>query len=184
MALVGIILAFFFIVVYFAHHYRTNPIQIPIPLPSSSISGLPMRLRIPVISVDAIVEHVGLIPDGSMDIPKNPNNVAWFSFGKIPGENGSAVIDGHYGIKDGKGSVFDTLYKVRKGDLIYVENDKGVIVSFAVHEIRNYESGADAASVFASSDGKSHLNLITCEGVWDDSQKSYSQRLVVFADKE
>jgi len=36
----------------------------------------------------------------------------------------------------------------------------------------------------ASSDAKAHLNLITCEGVWDKVSKSYSKRLVVFTDRE
>jgi hypothetical protein len=32
--------------------------------------------------------------------------------------------------------------------------------------------------------GKVHLNLITCGGVWDKVGKSYSNRIVVFADME
>jgi len=35
-----------------------------------------------------------------------------------------------------------------------------------------------------SNDGKAHLNLITCAGVWDEVEKSHSSRLVVFADME
>jgi hypothetical protein len=37
--------------------------------------------------------------------------------------------------------------------------------------------------VFASNDGGAHLNLITCAGEWNKGKKSYSERLVVFADK-
>ena len=146
--------------------------------------GLPVRLKIPSINIDAPVEYAGLTPDGAMDVPKERANVAWFNLGPRPGENGSAVVAGHYGWKNGKSSAFDNLYKLRKGDKLYIEDDKGAIVSFVVRESRRYDPNADASDVFGSSDGKSHLNLITCEGVWDKVSKTYSKRLVVFTDKE
>jgi hypothetical protein len=37
-------------------------------------------------------------------------------------------------------------------------------------------------TLFLGSNDKAHLNLITCDGVWDVTKKSYSKRLVVFAD--
>lgn len=145
---------------------------------------LPARLKIPSINVDALVEYAGLTPDGTMDAPKSPDDVAWFEAGPSPGENGSAVISGHYGWKNRKASAFDNLYKLRKGDKLYIENDDGEVISFVVRESRRYDPKADASDVFSSSDGKSHLNLVTCEGVWDKVSGSYSKRLVVFADKE
>lgn len=147
-------------------------------------SGIPMRLKIPGIDVDAAVEYVGVTPDGAMDIPKSQDNAAWFELGQRPGENGSAVIAGHYGWrKNGKPSAFDNLYKLRKGDKLYIEDDKGAIITFVVRESRRYDPNADASDVFDSSDGKAHLNLVTCEGVWDEVAGSYSKRLVVFTDK-
>ncbi len=146
--------------------------------------GLPVRLKIPKIKVDAAIEYVGLVSDGSIDNPKSPGDAAWFAIGPLPGESGSAVIDGHYGWKNGKAAVFDNLYKLRKGDRLFVEDYNGVITSFVMMGSRRYDPKADASSVFDSSDGKAHLNLITCEGVWDKVSKSYSERLVVFADKE
>lgn len=151
---------------------------------STSSVAFPVRLFIPKINVNAVVEYVGLTPDGNMDVPKERSHVAWFNLGPAPGEYGNAVMDGHYGINNRQASVFDDLHKLRKGDVISVENDKGMTVSFVVRESRRYDPNADASSVFASSDGKSHLNLITCEGDWDTSTRQYSQRLVVFADKQ
>jgi LPXTG-site transpeptidase (sortase) family protein len=112
-------------------------------------------------------------------------NTAWFNQSPRPGESGNAIITGHYGYwKNGKSTVFNNLNKLRKGDKIYVVDEKGVVVNFVVREIRNYNPDAVASDVFFSNDNKSHLNLITCEGVWNKVSKSYSQRLVVFADKE
>lgn len=154
-------------------------------LSSDEAVSAPARLKIPGINVDAVVESVGLTSGGAMDMPKNPDEVAWFNLGTRPGENGSAVIDGHYGTwKNGQGSVFDNLYKLRPGDKVYIEDDGGATATFVVRESRSYDPNAEAVDVFSSSDGKSHLNLITCEGTWNKNSKSYSQRLVVFTDKE
>ncbi|MFA6322533.1 MAG: class F sortase [Candidatus Buchananbacteria bacterium] len=150
-------------------------------LPASS---MPTRLKIPKINVDASLEPVGLTTDGAMDVPKNQDSVAWLKLGPRPGEIGSAVMAGHYGWKDQKPSAFDNLYKLRQGDKLYVENDQGETISFVVHNIRRYKQDDKIANVFHSNDKKSHLNLITCEGTWNDISKSYPIRLVVFCDKE
>lgn len=146
--------------------------------------GEPLRLTIPALKINAGVEPVGLADDGTVGVPKNQNNVAWLNIGPRPGEDGSSIITGHYGWKDNKPSVFDNLYKLRKDDKIYVEDVDGKITAFVVRENRRYDAMADASAVFASEDGGAHLNLITCEGAWDDDTKSYPSRLVVFADKE
>jgi len=145
----------------------------------------PVRLKIPGINVDAPLRPVGLDSAGAMEAPKGPDDVVWFEPGPYPGEEGSAVIAGHYGHwKNGSGSVFDNLNKLSKGDKIYIEDGKGATITFVVRESRSYDPNADAGDVFDSNDGKSHLNLITCEGIWNKDSKSYSQRRVVFADKE
>lgn len=118
-----------------------------------------------------------------MDVPKSPANVAWFSAGTRPGDVGSAVIDGHFGWRDGLPAAFDGLQKVRVGDLIHVRDREGVVTTFVVRETKTYREDESAARVFNSTDGKAHLNLITCEGAWNADTNSYSNRLVVFSDK-
>lgn len=145
---------------------------------------LPVRLRIPVISVDTLIEQAGLTPLGAMEVPKGPADVAWFRFGAHPGEDGTAVIAGHYGWKNNTPAVFDNLYKLHQGDKLFVEDERGGVTVFVVRELRVYEENNDASTVFTSSDEKSHLNLITCQGVWNKTKKSYGSRLVVFTDKE
>ena len=147
-------------------------------------SSLPARLRIPKINVNAKLEHVGLTPSGAMDSPLGPDNVAWFNLGPIPGNIGSSVIDGHSGWKDNLPAVFDNLNKLSKGDKIYVEDEKGITVTFVVREIKTYDKNANASDVFYSDDGRVHLNLITCSGAWDKIIGNSSTRLVVFSDIE
>ena len=147
-------------------------------------SGLLVRLIIPKINVDAAIEYVGLTSQGAMGVPAGPTDVAWFDLGPRPGENGSAVIAGHEGWKDNIQAVFDNLYKLQIGDKIYVEDENGSTTTFVVREMQTYGENQDFSDVFRSSDGKAHLNLITCAGAWNKAQKSYSNRLVVFTDKE
>ena len=152
--------------------------QAPIT-PSASV-----RIKIPAIMVDAAIEAVALASDGSMDTPKGPAEVGWYSLGQRPGEQGSAVMTGHFGWRDSIPAVFDNLSKLQIGDKVYVEDKNKVAIIFVVRELRMYDKNEDAEMVFRSSDGKSHLNLITCEGNWDKNAKSYSNRLVVFTDKQ
>lgn len=146
--------------------------------------GLPMRLKIPIINIDSNFIPVGLTSDGAMDVPKNPAEVAWLDLGPRPGQIGAAVIAGHYGWKNNMPAVFDNLHKLRAGDKIFVEDNNGIDIAFIVRETRVYDKNEIATDVFGSSDGKAHLNLITCIGAWNKSEKTNSERLVVFADKQ
>jgi LPXTG-site transpeptidase (sortase) family protein len=147
-------------------------------------SAPPFRLTIPSINVDAPVESVGLTPRGAVDSPKEPANAAWFNLGPRPGDQGSAVIDGHFGWKDNVPAVFDNLAALQAGDKVYVEDADGVTTTFVVRELRTYDPNDATDAVFRSGDGKAHLNLITCGGLWDEASKSYAKRLVVFTDKD
>ena len=146
--------------------------------------ALPVQLKIPKINIDTAIEHVGLTSSGAMDVPKDPTQVAWFNHGPRPGEVGSAVISGHYRWKNNTPVIFNDLHLLQKGDRVSVVDAAGVTTTFLVREVRVYGLHDNAAGVFTSSDGKAHLNLITCQGVWDNVKKSYLQRLVVFTDKE
>ena len=119
-----------------------------------------------------------------MDIPRDDDNAAWFQLGPRPGELGSAIIDGHYGVwENGKVSIFNNLHALKQGDPIYIEDEAGMVLTFLVRESRIYGETDNAPDIFVSRDGKSHLNLITCQGIWDSARKDYPNRLVVFADR-
>lgn len=142
--------------------------------------GLPLRIIVPAIGVNASVQHVGLTFEGKMDVPSNITDVAWFELGSYPGEKGSAVIAGHINGESGEDGVFSNLYKLKKGDRIYIEDDRGVSTTFEVQESRMYDPRY-SDEVFTRSD-KAYLNLITCDGVWVENTKNYTKRLVVFSE--
>ncbi|MFZ3069072.1 MAG: class F sortase [Microgenomates group bacterium] len=142
--------------------------------------GIPVRLIIPAINVDTAIQQVGVNSEGEMEVPNSILEAGWFKIGPIPGEIGSAVIAGHLDGKNDEAGVFVDLYKLKENSLIYVEDDKGESFVFIVREKRILNPDY-AKEVFDLNDGV-HLNLVTCDGVWDLNKKSYSKRLVVFAD--
>jgi LPXTG-site transpeptidase (sortase) family protein len=146
--------------------------------------GLPKRLKIPAIAVDALIEDAFVTPEGRMDVPSGFRNVAWYAAGTQPGQIGSAVIGGHYAFfKDNKGkSVFYELDSLKAGDMVYVEDDRGDVTAFRVRAVQLFDRDADATAVFTSRDGRAHLNLITCEGIWNSVDDTYPERRVVFTD--
>jgi len=146
-------------------------------------NGAPVRLEIPSIKVEATIDPVGLTSDGAMGIPDAPQDTAWYMLGPKPGETGSAVISGHLNWWYGATGVFARLSSLKIGDLVTVQDDQGVNTSFVVRRIRSFGQKEDATEVFFANDDGSHLNLVTCAGVWDKLLQRYSKRLVIFTDK-
>lgn len=144
--------------------------------------GLPVRVQIPKLSIDAHVINVGLTKDGNMSVPNNVIDAGWYKYGGLPGNSGTAVIAGHLDGLRGEPGVFSSLDKLAAGDVITVSGSNGQAVSFTVRETRSYGQNEQPPEVFKSTLG-SHLNLITCTGSWDRSAHRFAKRLVVFADK-
>jgi len=148
---------------------------------ASTTPLVPVRLLIPAIGVNAAVEQVGKKDDGSMGTPVKFGDVAWYAPGSAPGQAGNAVIDGHVNNALTTAGVFQHLSQVALGDTITILNASGTQMNFTVSNIEEYPAdSAPAASIFATT-GPSQLVLITCDGSWVQSKKSFNGRLVVFA---
>lgn len=145
-------------------------------------TGVPVRLRIPSLGVNAVIEQVGITSDGAMAVPKDPQQAGWFALGTVPGEIGSAVIAGHVDWWYGTTGIFENLDKLKPGDILSIEDDLGQISNFVVKASQTYPPTANTTEIFSSTDAQAHLNLITCSGAWDKTAQQYSERLVVFTD--
>jgi len=145
-------------------------------------AGIPIHIAIPAIGVHAAIEEVGLTALGAMDVPKDPNTTGWYSPGTRPGNIGSAVIAGHVNSPTSANTVFTDLSSISVGDVITITGSDDVSRSFIVRLKKMYAADDDAEDIFTSHDGASHLNLITCAGNWDSALRSYTERLIVFAD--
>jgi LPXTG-site transpeptidase (sortase) family protein len=150
--------------------------------PSSEIQ--PARLIVPALGVDTAVEHVGITAKGNMGTPKNFENVAWYKYGAVPGEEGSAVIVGHVVDRLFLPSVFNHLDTLKKRDDIYVIQEDGQRVHFIVTAVETFDYEDIPLETIFNQKGAARLRLITCTGDWVQNEKTYNQRVVVTAVKK
>ena len=147
---------------------------------SSSASGVPARLRIPKIELDANVVEVGLGKTGNMAVPLTYTDAGWYRFGTKPGSLGSAVIDGHVDNGLGSGAVFARLGELSVGDDIYIDTAEGNTLHFKVEDAQTYAvADVPRQTLFNRSDA-AWLNLVTCDGAWIADQKMYDERRIVY----
>lgn len=146
--------------------------------------GLPVRIIIPTINLNAAIESVGLTADGSMDVPSNFDDTAWYQLGPRPGESGNAVIAGHVDSAVQGTAVFWNLRNLAPGDGIVVVSDDGTEHHFVVIRMERYDDAtAPLNRIFGAADG-THLNLITCDtdSPFDKRIRSYLGSMVVYTD--
>lgn len=143
------------------------------------------RLIIPAIKVDAPIETVGKTAEGYMDVPTRNQwtGVGWYKDGPLPGQHGTAVIDGHLDRPGWLPAVFWDLKKLHVGDTILVQAKNGDTARFKVIQVANYKpTQAPIQLIFGRQDG-TFLNLITCAGVWVPEENQTSERLVVYTQR-
>jgi sortase A len=169
----------------FAHRLvslqRSPKISQTTSIPAPITKNIPLRLTIPKIQVDAVIEPVGITQSGALDAPHSIMNVGWYQFGSMPGSSGSAVMDGHVDGKHGEAGIFARLYLLGRGDEIATVDTTGKTTRFTVTKTKVFAANEDTTSLFDQIEG-SHLNLITCFGDWDTREQRYTKRFVVFAD--
>lgn len=153
------------------------PAATPVPTATPNVNRLPERLSIPALNVNAAIEPVTVDAQGNMDVPKLPEDVAWYSKGPFPGDPGDAVMAGHLDWTNGP-AVFAHLSQLKPGDEITVQRPNGASVHFKVTSTKVYPSSAHPADLFVTG-GPARLSLITCTGPWDVGARAYQERLVV-----
>jgi sortase (surface protein transpeptidase) len=143
--------------------------------------GAPVELRIPKIGVTSKVEKTSTNRQGQLEAPKKPSQVGWYRNGTVPGKRGNAVIGGHVDWYTGP-AVFQGLGRLRRGDLVEVENDHGRVLKFRVTKVGTYYNGSMPVAQITGPTTKFALNLYTCTGSYNRSAKNYSHRVVVFTE--
>jgi sortase A len=142
----------------------------------------PEKLIINKLNINANVESVGLDSQKRMDVPKIAANVGWYNLGFKAGEKGSVVLAGHFDDVNGDPAVFYNLGNLDIGDEIEITDENNNSFKYKVIDKQVYDfDKLPLNDIFASTD-KKRLNLITCNGVFSQSEKNYSKRLVVYSE--
>ena len=158
----------------------------PAPLPAFTAvrevarAQVPVRLRIPSLSVDAPVGQVGQAPDGTVEVPTQWHEVGWYDQGARPGEDGPAVLLGHVDSKAGP-AVFVRLPQARPGTVVEVVGDRGGVTRFRVDRVQSYPKTRFPTDAVYLPALRSELRLVTCGGEFDRSTGHYRDNVVVYA---
>ena len=143
----------------------------------------PVRIVIPSIGVDAPISVKSAGPDGRMESPNGPEDVAWYGFTSRPGAGGNAVFSGHVDYRNYGPAVFARLKDMKKGDLVDVYLADGSVYRYQVVASVSYAAESVPVEEVVGPTSKEVITMITCTGTFDEASRQYSQRLVVRAER-
>jgi hypothetical protein len=138
------------------------------------------RLEIPTIGVNAHVVALRLNPDGSLEVPKDYDDVGVWEGGPEPGEPGPAVVAGHVDSLTAP-AVFFRLRQLKRGDRVRWKGAKGSFTSFVVTGREEHPKAEFPTARVYGTTRKRELRLITCSGPADPSGRRSLNNLIVFA---
>jgi hypothetical protein len=167
-------------------HASTRPV-LAAPVPAAQVAEQatpavrPVRIAIPALGVAGPLEDLAADPaTGELAAPDDPTRAGWYAAGVVPGDAGPAVVGGHVDSRAGPG-VFFALRRLRPGDEVEITRSDGRTVRFAVTTIGRFpKTEFPTAAVYGPAPGP-ELRLVTCGGVFDRTERSYRDNIVVGA---
>lgn len=143
---------------------------------------VPVGLSIDRLEVAAPVVAAGVDLDTlEMAVPDNVTDVAWYEFGALPGEAGSAVLAAHVDLSSQGPGVFFDLETLEPGDRVTVDFSDGTSEAFVVEARATYDKEELPLDAIFAREGDPVLTLITCGGGFNRSIGSYDSNVVVYA---
>jgi hypothetical protein len=157
---------------------RIDSVVLP-EVPAGSVVA-PVRLTVPSVGVDTGLTRLGADAAGRLVLPDDFAVAGWFAAGPAPGTIGPAVLAGHVDSVHGP-AVFHRLGEVPVESEVLVGREDGTTARFTVTQVQQYPKDAfSTAEVYGPTAG-AELRLITCGGAFDRTQRSYVDKVVVYA---
>ncbi len=149
----------------------------PAPAPKPAA---PERLVISSIHIDNPVLPV-TVTDGVLGLPKDPNDIGWWSGGGIPGSGrGATVLAAHRDSRELGRGVMVRLSEAQVGAKVVVKSAGSSEVEFKVTENRNYAKATLPYEQLFSQSGPERLVIVTCGGKYITG-KGYADNIIVTA---
>ena len=149
--------------------------------PPPPATGVPVRLVLPAIGVDADVGTFDLADDLTMPVPQTASLVAWYTFSARAGAPGNAVLAGHRDWQRQRG-VFYSLGAVQEGDEVWLQDTTGTWYLYTVSWSASVPDDDSFIEELVGRTTQPSLTLITCSGVFDRTAGRYVERHVVRAE--
>ena len=154
------------------------PEALPPVLPESA----PVAVRIPAVGASSELLHLGLRPDGSLEVPPTGPGApaSWYTSSPTPGERGPAVLLGHVNATDGGPGVFAGLRGLAPGDTVEITRADGSTAVFVVDRGEQHAKNAFPTRAVYGNTAGAELRLITCDG-YDPATGLFDDNYVVYA---
>lgn len=145
----------------------------------------PRELVISKLGVDALILPMGTT-NGVLNAPASAWDVGWYTQSALPTDkatDAALLIDGHVNDALNSPGVFYKLDTLEPGDVITVYKGDGTTVGYTVLKVAQVPlDHVDMNSMLRSIlPGREGLNLITCGGTYNYKEKTYNDRILVYA---
>lgn len=150
------------------------------PAPFTMKAAAPVSIRARAVDITSSLGRVALNPDGTIEVPTDAGQAAWYRLGPTPGELGPAVIVGHLDSREGP-AVFYRLSSLRPGQMIEVTRIDRSVAHFRIDAINTYRRDHFPTETVYGPIDYAGLRLITCGGAYNRNTKAYESNVVVFA---
>ncbi|MFC7596286.1 class F sortase [Terrabacter sp. GCM10028922] len=159
-------------------------------------AGVPARLIIPALGVDAAFERIGLDrtapPDAQgkqpLGSPIDRTRAGWYAGGPRPGGgSGTVLTNGHTYRNNSAIFKEDFASRIALGQLIHVRQDNGSLCSYRVSRVwREVDAARDYPRIVSSQklynfSGPERLFLTTCGGSWNAFTQNYDDISLLIA---
>lgn len=139
----------------------------------------PRRIQLPTIEAEGFIQKVGIDKSGAIATPNNIHLAGWYANEAIPGKPGLGIIDGHVQGKYNPG-IFKNLGQLKPGDTFSVQFGDMSDKQFEVVSVKTYSIDSVSKHLFYKNPTiHSQLNVITCGGKYNQTNKQYDQRVLV-----
>jgi hypothetical protein len=161
----------------------SNPADLPgLTLGAAPMSkSTPVRITVPTIGVDSTLMGLGLLSDGSLQVPPSGFPAGWYTGAPTPGQLGPAIIAGHIDW-GGHPGVFYRLRDLKPGAEINVTRADGSVAVFRVSSVQEFSKDAFPTKLVYGNTAYAGLRVITCGGAFDSKLHSYEDDIVAFAE--
>jgi sortase (surface protein transpeptidase) len=129
--------------------------------------------------VDAVIDAVGVQPDGQMTLPDDVDRVGWYRFGPAPGADGSAVLAGHVDDREQGLGALAPLRESEVDDEVVVTDSAGTATRWRVVSRELIQKQVLPLDRLFAREGPPRLTLITCGGPFLPEFGSYRDNVVV-----
>lgn len=160
-----------------------SPTVSPTPPPPGwvAVASNPTAIAFPRLDVLAPIVPVGVLPDGELLVPEDPDVVGWWAAGGgLQSGAGVVVLAGHVDSHRLGAGVFRALRDLQAGDEVLVVDHTGAQHVFVVDGRTQLRKSELALELFTPTDPL-RLVLVTCGGRFDPTARRYADNIIVTA---